>query len=307
MGDDAGMIESEPKFSPLFKKVGNIFIVIMPILSVGYYLWVRFSIPLVFYVNNYRGISSIGAFTLSVGYVSTICLLIYNKNLSKSGFAKIGVIVFAMTVPLCCLSNAIFLSLPTVLDKAEISHTTYYLTGEPELLDVHVFHHLYKCSNSEFLCELTPFEAGGGASFLPLSLMVDMSTAPNEINIVRTRFGDGFTFLEYTYGKESRYYDYPAQLNDHLYYLAYYRNPEPKSTTFLLYECNLDNTSCLQLPIMYEGSGYLRYTNMNIDEETSEISVYIDDEIGQDTLIFTWGENPQCYVQGCETLEGPNR
>ena len=171
-------------------------------------------------------------------------------------------------------------------------------------LDVHVYHHLYKCNNSELLCDATPFEAGGGASFLPLSLMFDKPTFPNEINIVHTRFGDGFKYLEYTYGKEPRYYDYPALLNDHLYYLAHYYNPGPKTTTFLLYECNLDNTSCKQLPIRYVGSGYLRDTVAN--EAKGEINVFIDDQMEQDTLIFTWGKNPQCFVEGCEIFDTSN-
>jgi len=208
-----------------------------------------------------------------------------------------------MTTPLCCLSTTIIPSLPIVLDKAEISNTTYYLTGELEVLDIHAFHRLYKCNNSSFLCEQTPFWAGEGASFLPLSLMIDKATDPNEINIVRTRPGDEFTFLVYTYGTKPRYYDYPVQRNDRLYYLAHYRYTiyKPVSTTFVLYECELDNTSCKKLPIQYQGFGSFRDTT--VDETTGEISVFIDDQIGRDTLIFTWGETPRCYVQGCEILE----
>jgi hypothetical protein len=42
---------------------------------------------------------------------------------------------------------------------------------------------------------------------------------------------------------------------------------------------------------------------MTVDETTREISVFIDNEMNQDTLIFTWGETPRCYAQGCEIIE----
>lgn len=206
-----------------------------------------------------------------------------------------------IATPLCCLGNVITPFLPVVIDKTSTSDMTYYLTGELEIVDIHAFHHLYKCNTSSFLCEKTPFEAGGGASFQPLHLMKDETTNPNEINVTWTSYDGKATVLEYTYGGRPRYYDYPAQLKNHLYYLAYYDKPETKSNTYLLYECKLDNTSCRQLPIKYEGFGYLRDTVAN--ETTGEVSVFIDNEMNQNTLIFTWGEQPHCYVKGCEIFE----
>jgi hypothetical protein len=230
----------------------------------------------------------------------------YTKSTGKSGIGKLGIVVFALTVPMCCLGTSIFFSLPTVMDKAEISNTTYYLTGEIEVFDVHTFHHLYKCDDARFACEQTPFYEGGDASFEPLRLMIDKTTNPNEINVIWIP-PDGGTFLGYTYGTQPRYYDYPAQFNGHLYYLAYSGNPTYESTIFTFYECKLDNTSCKKLPIQYKGTGRFRDTIAN--EATGEISVFIGNEFDQTTLtsnktlIFIWGEKPRCYVEGCEILE----
>ena len=297
------MIENKSRLSQTLEKAANVFIIIMPVFSVGYFLWMRYSIPLVFYVSNYRDISTVGVFILIIGYISTIGLLIYTKGHHKSKIRMMGIVIFIITVPLCCLNNAVFLSLPTVLDKVEISNTTYYLTGEPELLDAHVFHHLYKCNNSSFQCEKTSFWMGGGGSFQPIKLMIDKMGNPDEVNVIRVPT-EKVSWLEYTYGEQPRYYDYPALLNDHLYYLAYYRHIDNKSDTYLLYECESDNTYCEQLPIMYEGFGYLRETVA--DETTGEISVYIDNRMDQETLIFKWGEKPQCFVEGCEILDTQN-
>lgn len=300
------MIESESRFSQKFIKTGNFFLILVPILSVIYFLWMKFGIPLIFYVSNYRTISYIGFFVLSAGYILTIYMTLFSQiSVNSLQFSKtriFGVVMFMFTMPLCCLSSAMSISLPIVLDKVEISNTTYYLTGELEILDSHTYHRLFKCNNYTYKCEQTPFWMGGGAIYQPLHLMVDEITEPKEIHVTWTSWDRQHTILDYTYGEQPRYYEPPAELNDHLYYLAYYRNPEPKSITFLLYECRLDNTFCKRLPIQYEGFGNYRDTTAN--EETEEINVFIDNEAGQDTLIFTWGENPRCYVQGCEILEG---
>ena len=293
------MINNESKFSQTLKKIGGILIFLMPIFSVGYFFWVRYGIPLVFYVSNYREISFVGALLLSVGSIFTIFALIYARPTGKSGIRIVGIILFALTLPFNCLLVYVSPTLQTVLDKAQISNTTYYLTGEINL-DGHFFRHLYKCTNNHFACEKTPFYSGGGSSVWHWHLMIDKTTDPNEINVILA-YSDGDEVLEYTYGAQPRYYDYsPAQLSDHLYYLSY---PEDftyyKPTIFTLYECKLDNTSCKKLPIQYTGLGRLR--EMKTDETTGEISVFIGNKYK--TLIFTWGENPRCYVEGCEILE----
>ena len=292
------MKNNESKFGRTLKKIGDFLVILMPIFSVGYFFWVRFDIPLVFYVSNYKEISSVGVLLLSAGSIFTIFALICTKSINKSGIRIFGIILFALTLPISCLLVSIFPTLPTVLDKAQISNTTYYLTGLINA-DGHSFRDLYKCKNDHFACEKTPFFSGGGTSSTHWHLMIDKTTDPNEINVIRVTF-DGTEFLKYTYGAQPRYYDYPAQLNDHLYYLAY---PEDftyyKPTIITLYECKLDNTSCKKLPIQYTGLGRLRETKT--DETTGEISVFIGNKYK--TLIFTWGENPRCYVEGCEILE----
>ena len=301
------MTQGKSRLSQKFVNVTNVFIIAVFVLGVVYFIWMRFRIPLVFYINNYRYIGYIGALVFYISYVFIIPMMYFSQiSIQSFKISKIGIlraVMFLTTTLLCCISSAALPSLPRVLDKTELSNTTYYLTGELEVLDVHAFHRLYKCNNSSFLCEQTPFYAGEGSSFLPLHLMIDKTTNPDEINVTRTSYDGESTFLEYTYGTHPRYYDYPVQLNDHLYYLAHYRYTvyRPESTTFVFYECKLDNTSCKKLPVQYEGFGIFRDTTIN--ETTGEISVFIDDEVGQDTLIFTWGENPQCYVQDCEILE----
>jgi hypothetical protein len=56
--------------------------------------------------------------------------------------------------------------------------------------------------------------------------------------------------------------------------------------------------------------GYGRFTDVEADESTNEIQIIFKDdfdagkrEFGEEILIYTYGDNPRCYVEGCEILE----
>jgi len=141
------MIQGESGFFQKFVKVTNVFIIFVSVLGVVYFIWMRFRIPLVFYINNYSKISYIVASVFYVDYVFII-LIVYFSQISIQNFktSKIGIlsaVMFVVTTLLCCISSAILPSLPRILDKIELSNTTYYLTGELDILDVHAFHRLY--------------------------------------------------------------------------------------------------------------------------------------------------------------------
>ena len=103
-------------------------------------------------------------------------------------------------------------------------------------------------------------------------------------------------YVRYTY----------AQLGDHLYFLSKERHKVNDCKTILcdvytytLYECKLDYTSCIPLPIQYT-ENYDVGIVLEANESFNEI-VALDED--NDTLIFTYGEHPRCYVEGCEILE----
>lgn len=282
------------RFEEIIKKSGKVFIVALPILSVLYFFWVYFRIPLIFYLHNYfRTISYMGLFTLLAVSILTLATIIIARNRRV-----LGIIVLIVSTPLCCLSNIFTLYLPTILDTAHLSNETYFLTGEHEIFDARSFHYLYKCTDIKFDCERIPFwEGGGGSSFWPIHLMIDN----NEVHVMYTLY-DNFTRLEYTYGVPSRHYEFPEQLEDSLFYLAYYQDAKNGNLrTYLLYKCHLDNTNCTQLPFKYQGSEI--YANVEADEVKKEIKVFIDSEVEKEILIYIYGAHPRCFVDGCEILD----
>jgi hypothetical protein len=285
----------------MMKKVtensNKVFVAVLSMLSICYFLWICFRVPLVFHFDNYQEISFFVGFFLLGGYIFAIFL----KVLGNPEVKVISKILFVITALLCVVSNIINLWPVIVLDTVSLNNNTYYLTGEPEIVDIHSFHYLYKCNSNSFLCERTSFYSGGGASFRSLYLMEEN----NEIHVIDTLFSD-FPVLVYTYAKQPRFYSYPAELDSHFYYLAYYLDPEaiiPFTKRYMLFECNKENRDCVRLPFRYEKDG--SYANVEAIEAIREIRVFIDTELDQETLVYTYtyGKNPQCYVEGCEILK----
>lgn len=123
-------------------------------------------------------------------------------------------------------------------------------------------------------------------------------------NIIRT-IND---VLIYSHGlKKVSYDDWAgAQLGQNRYFLAWQCDEWGINTcdleTYTLHECTLEYKSCDSLFISYTTSVYSLV--LNADEIANEIRLYDDyDDNPERTLIFTYGKNPRCYVEGCEILK----
>jgi len=274
---------------------------IFPIYCAGYFLWVLARVPLILYVKGYNAVSYIGLLILIVTCGAVIVQLF--RQPSKL-FKALGIALLSITCPINCLSIAATAALPTILDKANINGITYYLVEEPEALDVHVYYSLYKCTAFGFKCSPTSFYWGPTTGDIDLYLMQDKNN-PNEIYVVKQHYYNNSSDLMYSDGTRSIHYYYPVstQLGNHLYYLAYAKVPnliyQERFRIYMLYQCNLDNTNCARLPFQFESGGI--FTNIEANDATNEINVFIDDDVNQDTLIYTYtyGDEPRCYVDGC--------
>lgn len=71
---------------------------------------------------------------------------------------------------------------------------------------------------------------------------------------------------------------------------------------YVLYECSLDFTGCRSLSIKYTSYYDDYFLELGELEQTGEIALF-DASKQPSSLIFTYGEHPRCYVEGCETLE----
>jgi len=133
-----------------------------------------------------------------------------------------------------------------------------------------------------------------------------------QMNVVRV-FPLGYERLIYSDSEPPRYYDYgEVDFEGKRYYPSSVCNPDRKDTylcetyTHTVYQCELDNTLCAPLPFHYIGD-YSFWMYVERGNAADEIDFYFDigDYPGVKILIFTYGERPRCYIEGCEILETP--
>lgn len=184
--------------------------------------------------------------------------------------------------------------MPRIIDAAKYNGTVYYLVSYSTWPD-----------SPWTIYQLTKWR---GAFKYEIQAMPDRwvwkgrlfyDKKTNLVNIV-TVFDDR-NHLLYTDDTPPRYYEHDSrQLGNHLYYVSSqckYCNTYP----YTMYECELDNTSCIMLPFRYTGEGEFGY--LEINEKTKEVGFYISPASGGNILAYSYGEHPRCYVEGCEILE----
>ena len=71
----------------------------------------------------------------------------------------------------------------------------------------------------------------------------------------------------------------------------------------MIYQCELDNTGCAPLPFQYTGEDEIAYLEFN--EATQEYEFYVWPDIGDEILVYSFGDHPRCYAEGCEILGQP--
>lgn len=171
----------------------------------------------------------------------------------------------------------------------------YYLVSTLNS-DFHTLDWFYKCQYSSLGCQHL-FSSYG----LPgPELLIDEIN--NEVSLLA--WGN----LLVTDSKIPIYYTGASgQLGDNLYVLSwdFFEDIECegyfcRTYIYNLNRCNLDYKGCEPLPIQYTAS-YDITPSWEANETKQEISLY--DDYDNETIIFTYGERPRCYADGCELLE----
>lgn len=123
-------------------------------------------------------------------------------------------------------------------------------------------------------------------------------------------YGDPPTLTIIDGENSQRFYRFAgAQLGDDLFFLSEDwslldncnsdKNQVCSVFIYTLYTCKSNYTECNSLPISYT-AGYVDYLELRANETTHEVSLF-QQYLGSDdeSLVFTYGENSHCYVDGC--------
>jgi hypothetical protein len=207
-----------------------------------------------------------------------------------------------LAIPLVFFMSLDFLILqeymPTVGDTARYNGTSYYIIYYGQFLDPQWRYSQLTKRHGLFNYEshIMPNDAWGGKFIIDEKM--------NAVNIV-TRYGD-FDLLVYTDSKPPREYERSVErFEDRLIYIATKYNSSNDTYTYTLYKCEQDNTSCVHIPFEYMSGIYFPYLQVN--QTTGELDFYIGGYPNRDsgTLVYSYGDHPRCYVEGCKILSSP--
>jgi hypothetical protein len=272
--------------------VKNFFLIIVATMVIVYLRWFWLT-PLVFeYYNDPNAGFLVGATLFIIFFIFTTIF-----QLLKNGFIKS--LLLPITILLAVINIwYIFAFFPMIENHAKCSGRNYYITWMHPFGDYQwIFDQLTIWEGLHYESHFFGYSQG------PFDIICDEERG--DANIIRTRNG----VLTYSHGESSQGFDDYAgvEFDGHRYFLSFTCNNWHDFTcsteTYTLYECNIDYKSCDSLHIAYT-SEYVEYLELDADLQSGEINLYDDHEDEPDrTLIFTYGEHPQCYVEGCEILE----
>lgn len=244
----------------------------------------------------------LGLFPLSL-FIGSVALLLLFK---KQRFLK-TLILIPSTVFLALNILYVTIAAPKVMDTAIFNGSIYYLIHSHEPFDP-----VYEgFTLTKWKWGLIPEAIGMPGRYGIERLRYDKTM--RVLNVVRVF--DDVEVLVYSEGKEdSRFYDSGDRYGDHLYYPSVSKcikevedYPPCEIYFYQIFQCGLDNTACIPIPFRYIGEG--DYAYMQFNETTNEIDLYVgyweNGRTPPELLIYSYGDAPRCYVDGCEILPSP--
>ena len=248
-------------------------------------------------------------FTIDVGIESYIwggilaitLFLIYLANIFEGFEGKVRIkrktamsfFLFIFMLPFFTINFGYYLP-KLISERVRYGQYTYIIFSSQDS-DFHGYLAFYKCARWEFNCERL---YSSPSATIGWKIIIDEQK--KEVSL----FDDIHTNFLYTDGGNPRDYAFGRGgiLKGYLYSLSekcnIMKSPVTCGTyTHIPYKCNINGTSCNPISIRYttNNSGYYYWIENDLQ---NEISLYTDD-----ILIFTYGVNSRCYVDGCEILE----
>jgi hypothetical protein len=230
---------------------------------------------------------------LIYGFIIAMLRLSQNHLFIKAPLFVIAIFFLAVNTIL------LYFYIPRLDTSAQFGKDTYYITSNLPFLECCGYFQFTKWDG------IFHYESNFYRYNMPeVKFIYDQKT--DEVSLVDV--SDGFERLYETFGKSHRSYEGYARLENHLYYSSARCNRNEagdcETWTYILYQCELDNTSCNVLPIEYT-TGRDGSVNLQANEMTEEIDFYFETFFSADdgALIYTYGQSPRCFVDGCFIIE----
>jgi hypothetical protein len=274
----------------------NFFFISIVVLVVFYLRWFRLT-PFV------SGDDPTDAFV--VGCFLLLIFLIVSISLARTTDTRLKFMLLMGNATLLFMNSAyLFIHIPWIETTASCNGIRYFIThGAPFGDEQWTYVQMSKWKGISYESHFWGYAPGAGAN----EIICDEKR--KEAHFVRT-FRDP-PALVYIDGENPQDFEGHSgkRLNNKLYFVAEDWFLQQNCTgqyawecdvyVFTLYECESDYTNCNRLPISYTTDDK-DFIDLRPDESRNEIS-FIEDHssIDEEILIFTYGERPNCYVDGC--------
>lgn len=264
-----------------------------------------FPVILVFYLRWFQLVPVISWLIFSLILLFIYGFLVRKLFVTKKTLVVKAILFLSCVVFLYLIYLDIKIHMPRVEYTAHCNGITYYISharpfGDEQLTETHF-------TKWEGVFNFETFFFGYGSG--PFEFVCDEEN--QETNIVNT-YSDT---LRYTDGDDPRIYVkyVGTQLGSHRYFMSRSISiPDDCDLdvvfscdvfTYTLYECDLDYTACSRLPVVYTNGG-ADFLELETDESANDIYLF-EEYLGSEerTLVFTYGENSRCYVDGCSIGE----
>jgi hypothetical protein len=260
-----------------------------------YMRWFQLS-PSILGENDYDNASYTAGIILVSAYIILVILVWFAKN-----HPILRAFLFVPTILVFCI-NLIFawIYFPSLSYNTRCNEASYYISQYRPLSDPQ-WSYWRLTEWKRFFNYESYFVGNSGVSEIVCDEKNKQTNIINGPGVLIESHGENPTvfFDEYAW----------AQLNKYQYFLSYKCNNWDGNSyscpteIYRLYKCNLDYKSCQPLSIQY-ASDDVNTLVLEADETVKEILLYDDYDDNPDRkLIFTYSENPRCYVEGCEILD----
>lgn len=220
----------------------------------------------------------------------------------KSKNKILSILIYISTLPVFGANIAYpLIFYPQTIEEIDAGEYKYYITSSIDW-DIHGYENFYKCDGVRFFCQRLYISSV--YSLGPITV--------DEQNSEVSLLGMRGSVILYTDGNNPRSYTTPnTQFENKIYQFSQECNNFNKnkgyyaceSYTYILYECRPDFKSCKPLPLKYTKNEFDTLLIIEANEITKDLNIYDDYPEYGGGLLFTYGDNPRCYVEGCEILK----
>lgn len=277
--------------------------------------------------NKAFQVALVFAFLVSVASVCSLLVLIlysYAPEMMQNSFVIFGLLILirilvvekkvwpvklvnVLSIPIFLYPVCAFdMYYPVITDTVSLDGYKYILAHTViRDYDNRPTQGFYKCKESTLNCELLVENSNGPEVRIVLDRNKHVVSLVQEYN----------NNLVYSFGRklEISFSATSGRFRNHIYQMSLEcNNPHwvskyslgCDSYTYTLHECDSDFTGCHPLLMKYTSNND-EYFTWEVDENSHQINLYSDfnNTEPEKFLVLTYGEHPQCYVNGCQILK----